>query len=371
MRVALLAETADRRIVRIAGGLARRGYRPAIITIRPVAAISDATKLPVHALNARNPWDPRIPVRLIRALRGVRPHVLMAFHLQGALLGRVAAALVRVPMMISSLNAAERGILRNLLLRATDRLSRLTVAPTARVAEALASRGAVARSRLRVIAPPVEPPPPDDAASAARARLRIADGEFVWVSVLEPAPASDYATLLDACARLDERCEHWRLVIASDGTLRRKMEQLRDRLALNERVLFAERQDDPGRVLPAADAVVTSSIGEGAPIPLIEAMLAGRPCVASAAGGTPDLVEHGVTGWLVPPRRPDRLADCMLEVMQLPVAQRAAVAEAGRASAASAFDVHRVIDEWEDLIADAARRRSRRAERTAHGVAAP
>jgi len=156
MRVALLAETADRRIVRIAGGLVRRGYPCVIITTGPAAESPDP-KLPVHALNARGAWDPRSAVRLIRSLRAVKPHVLISFHLQGILLGRGVAALVRVPMTISWLSAAERGLVRSLLLRATDRLSRLTVVPSADVAEALVSRGAVSRSRLRVIAEAAEP----------------------------------------------------------------------------------------------------------------------------------------------------------------------------------------------------------------------
>jgi glycosyltransferase involved in cell wall biosynthesis len=71
-------------------------------------------------------------------------------------------------------------------------------------------------------------------------------------------------------------------------------------------------------ILSAMDVYVNSSIYEGMSNSILEAMACSRPVVATAVGGTPDLVEHGVTGWLVPPREPEALADRIAEVLTDP-----------------------------------------------------
>ena len=399
MRVTFLTAGIPSDVVRLAAELKKRGYSPCIISIDPPGALAahvyDAG-IPLYSAGARGavvpdhgkggrsrvrPFlfpGPRVVAGLIARLREVHTQVLVTAHFPATLLGRIVAPLAGVRCLVSWLGDDDSSsLLRNLALLVTDSASRLTVVSTPKVAEAVAARGVVSRRRLRVIPNAVatdgassneassneassnnaSPNTPARADANIRRKLRIGEKEFVWLAVGELAANDDYATLIDACARLCDLTEEWRLLIVGEGALRRDLESRRDRFGLNERVQLLGFRSDSAQLLRAADAFVISATRAGAPTSLIEAMLARRPCVATQVGGIPDLVENGVTGWLVPPRRPDRLADRMYSVMQLPAAQRAAIGAAAGEFAASAFDVHRVMDDWEDVLTEAVRRR--------------
>ena len=101
--------------------------------------------------------------------------------------------------------------------------------------------------------------------------------------------------------------------------------------------LLGERADVP-ELLAAADVFVLSSASEGAPLSILEAMAAGLPVVASNVGGIAELVEDGVTGLLVPPADPVRLAQALARVLDdRDLRQR--LGTAGRARARERFDL--------------------------------
>ena len=78
------------------------------------------------------------------------------------------------------------------------------------------------------------------------------------------------------------------------------------------------------------DIFVLSSVAEGMPRVLLEAMAAGVPCLATNAGGIPDIVEENQTGFLVPPRDHEALAAAMLKMAALPAADRQRIASAAK-----------------------------------------
>jgi glycosyltransferase involved in cell wall biosynthesis len=79
------------------------------------------------------------------------------------------------------------------------------------------------------------------------------------------------------------------------------------------------------------DVFVLSSREEGIPNALLEAMAAGRPCVATSVGGTPEVLRDGETGWLVPPAEPEALARALEETLTRPEEARRRGAAARRA----------------------------------------
>ena len=107
--------------------------------------------------------------------------------------------------------------------------------------------------------------------------------------------------LLRAVARLRGNGIVCSLVVAGEGPERRRLELLSEQLGVNTHVHFLGHVPHPADVLDAIDVFVLPSLVEGLPLALLEAMYAGRACVATAVGGVPEVIKSGDNGLLVPP----------------------------------------------------------------------
>lgn len=151
-------------------------------------------------------------------------------------------------------------------------------------------------------------------------------------------------TLLDALELLARQGEAVRFAIVGNGPL---WDQVAARVSappLAEHTLLMPFEGGAETYLRCLDAFVLPSLWEGLPMAVLEAMAAGLPVVASAVDGTPEAVEDGVTGYLVPPEDPAALADRLLTVASNE-GHRHEMGEAGRRVAASRFGVDRMVDE--------------------------
>lgn len=148
----------------------------------------------------------------------------------------------------------------------------------------------------------------------ARSMLGIPSSAFVFICVARLSPVKDLGTLLQAFATLPTSDpDRYRLIMVGDGPERGQLEALRTSLNLEQRVLMLGARDDVARLLPAADAFIMSSLSEGLPVALLEAMASGLPCIATAVGGIPGLLDSGA-GITVPAGDPQSLAKAMAEI---------------------------------------------------------
>ncbi len=158
--------------------------------------------------------------------------------------------------------------------------------------------------------------------------------------------------LLDAAATLVAEGLSIRVHLAGDGPLRPHLEQQARTLGLADRVHFLGYRADVPAVLAAVDVVVSSSTREGMPLGLLEAMAAGRPVVATAVGGVPEVVVDGETGLLVPPGDGPALAAAVRRVVVDPAWGRA-LGAAGRARATAHFSLARTVAQYAALYDEA------------------
>jgi glycosyltransferase involved in cell wall biosynthesis len=109
----------------------------------------------------------------------------------------------------------------------------------------------------------------------------------------------------------------------------------------------------PDRVALAAglDLVVLPSVGEGHPLTLLEAMAAGKPVIGADSGGTPDLIEHGRNGYLIPPDNPRRLAKAILDLMTHPK-RRQRFGRSGKQKLHREFNIQLRAPAHEELYAE-------------------
>jgi sugar transferase (PEP-CTERM/EpsH1 system associated) len=139
---------------------------------------------------------------------------------------------------------------------------------------------------------------------AGRRALRLPGHAVVVGTVGRLDPVKDHAALLQAFSvlRTDQRTAE--LVIVGDGPCRGALEQQVQELGLTGHVHLLGMRHDVPLLLQGFDVFALPSLAEGISNTLLEAMATGLPVVATRVGGNPELVEHGVTGTLVPPSNP-------------------------------------------------------------------
>ena len=160
-----------------------------------------------------------------------------------------------------------------------------------------------------------------------------------------------------------ERWRHWlrngprlRLVVVGQGPELERLRALSDELGIAHAVRFAGLRPQVPSFHFLFDISVLSSVSEGFPNSLVEAMAAGRPIVATDVGGVRDAVRHGANGLLVPPGNPPAFADAL----RVSVARRdlrQTMGAAGAAARARSFTPNDVVGSleqlYERLLADA------------------
>ncbi|MBN1420380.1 MAG: glycosyltransferase [Planctomycetes bacterium] len=167
-------------------------------------------------------------------------------------------------------------------------------------------------------------------------------------------PVKGYDVLIRAFAEVARRHPRALLAIVGDGEERGALEALVSRLGLSERVHLAGFQSPTGPWIERFDVFALPSRSEGLPVALLEACALGRPAVASAAGGIPEVIRDGQNGLLVPAEDPGRLAAGILSLLEDPARART-LGEAARATLEGRFSARAMAKAYlrlyEELLA--------------------
>lgn len=178
---------------------------------------------------------------------------------------------------------------------------------------------------------------------AVRAEFDCADVPLI-VAVGRYEVEKDHALLLDALAALAGGGREFRALVVGFGRLERELEARVHALGLDEQVTITGARGDAVELIGAADILAHTSVREGLPLVLLEAMALGVPVVAVAATGVSDLIQDGVTGFLVPERSPAAIAAALERVLaDEPLCRR--LGEAGKAFVVEHHSFDRMLDE--------------------------
>ena len=185
--------------------------------------------------------------------------------------------------------------------------------------------------------------------SALRARAGVGDDEVVLLSVGRIEDNKGFGDLAGALSHLDPALA-WRWVLIGDGPARPRLVQEATSLGLQDRLVLPGRVDDQAlhAWYDAADLFVHPTRYEGSSLVTLEAMLHRLPVLATRAGGLPDKVKPGATGWLTEASSPARL----LEMLRQAFAERqqwAAYGHAGRRLLEAGFDWRTLQKRFEAL----------------------
>jgi glycosyltransferase involved in cell wall biosynthesis len=345
---------AERALVRIVCGLNRQRWSPHVYCLAhrgPLADELEAAGIPVTCLGARSGADVMVVLRLASVLRRFRPDIVQTFMFHGNMVGRLAAWWARVPVVVAGVRVVEPDARWRMRLdRWTNRLVSHTVCVSHAVADRYHTMG-FRHDQSTVVSNGVDV---ERFAQASAADLREfgipADAQRV-IFVGRLHPQKGWRHLLAAFSQVNREFPEGakpHLLIAGDGPERALVVSEISRLGLNERVHLAGWQRDVAPLLRAADVFVLSSLWEGMPNVLLEAMAAGLPCVATSVEGVAELIIPGETGRLVAPGDEPALA---AEISALLTDREAAtrLAAAGQAHVRQRFTWEQTVRGFESV----------------------
>jgi glycosyltransferase involved in cell wall biosynthesis len=222
---------------------------------------------------------------------------------------------------------------RAVMRRANSRFDRI-VAPSKAILDALVADENADDARCLAIANGVDVERFQPVSAARRSQLRtalgFADGDCLIGCVASFTPVKRHAMLLDAFAQLYRSSPQCRLVLVGDGPLRAEIETRARALGVANAVHFLGARADVEHILPALDIFVLASSTEGMSNAILEAQSCGLPVVATDVGGNPEVIDHEVTGLLVPASQPAALTAALRDLVAAPDRRAALGAAASR-----------------------------------------
>jgi len=281
--------------------------------------------------------DIRTLFGMIGLIRRLKPEVVHTHKSKAGALGRVAAFLCGVPVIVHTFHGhAFHGYfspMGSALVRGVEKvlawMTDAVVVLTRLQKQEILHFGVGNDSQVRVIASGVDLEKFYNSMSyrgSLRSELSVGPERKLVAIPGRLVPIKRHEDLIKAMELLAGSRDDVDLLVVGDGDRRQELEGLARKAGLLAtersepgcRAHFLGNRDDIEKIYPDLDLVVLCSANEGLPMTLIEAMACGLPCVATAVGGVPDLVEDGVNGLTVPPASPQDLADAISKVLDDP-----------------------------------------------------
>jgi glycosyltransferase involved in cell wall biosynthesis len=280
-----------------------------------------AEGLPVHLLGRRPGVDWCCALRLARLLRQERVDLLHAHQYTPFFYGSAARLLSRRPSVLFTEHGRfypdhprrKRMVANRLLLERRDRV----VGVGRAVRQALIDNEGLPPARVGVIYNGIDPDTFRNGIErrlAVRQEIGVGAGDFLLLQVARLVPQKDHLTSLRTIARVARKRPDARLVLAGDGPQLRLILEFVAARNLSDRVRVLGLRTDVPRLLAAADAVLLTSLSEGVPLTLLEAMAARLPVVATDVTGVGEVVVDGTTGLLAPAGDDEALAERVLRL---------------------------------------------------------
>jgi len=343
-------------VLQLAEYMLKQGHEVGLVTAPEPRMMQKAKALGVKIFP--NPHFVR-PVKLwkdlcalwptFKAIKAFNPDFVHAHSTKAGYAARFACAVLRKPVIFTAHGWAfteGRSALKRKFLSWAERLAAKVTKKVICVSEhdrELALSWKVAKpEQLTVVHNGIDPQPFLEANGASLRRDLGLEMVPVLAFVGRLAPQKNPITLLEAVKKLTEGI----VLMVGDGELRSQVEEYIGRHGLEERLRLLGQRGDIPQILAASDIFVLSSDWEGLPYTIIEAMMSGLPVVATRVGGVPELVENGVTGFIVPPKNPQALAKGLQRLLDDPEL-RHRMGQLGREKALREFTLDRMLRETE------------------------
>ncbi len=298
------------------------------------------------SLNINSKWQFFKIFKLHFLLKKERLDILQSFLFFDNIAARIIGKVAGVPVIISGQRSAEthRSKLRNFLDKTTLPLTNHIISNSEAGKKILIERTGVKEEKISVIYNGVsaKKPCPVQVKENTKRRDRIKIG---FIGRLTKLKGLIY--LLESIAQLKNK--KISLVLIGDGPERENLEKLSRELNIENQVKFLGRKENAWEYMANFDVFVLSSLWEGTPNVILEAMSQGVPVIATHVGGIPEMIDDGKTGFLTESKNPKVLAEKINYVLGLSQSELEEIIKKARKTVEEKFSLGKMINEHENL----------------------
>ncbi len=333
-------------------GLTERGHEVAMV-LRQGGAFADRAEREGHSvlrLPMSSDFDPASVFRLASFLRRFRPDVVNVSVQRAVRVGCAAVRLAGVGEVVErrGLNFPARPSRLNHWVY--GRCVSFVLANCGEIADQMVDSGLVPEDRVAIVPNGIDPSRvPPGGGPAIRAELGLGQEAPLVSIVARLVRDKGHALAFEAFSRLTERLPGAKLAVVGSGRLGPELSELASSVAPAGSVIFMGLRDDVPAILDASDVLLVSSLREGMPHSILEAMVAGTPVVATEVAGIPEMIRDGREGLLIPAGSTEAIERALHRVLSdRDLARRLSEAAAQRVRAEFGLDV--MIDRTERIF---------------------
>jgi glycosyltransferase involved in cell wall biosynthesis len=351
---------AERQLVELAKGLSRERFKPLVCSLTdpgPLERELEEAGIGVVALRKRQGAMSGASLSLARLIRKERPAIVQSYLFPANWRSLIVGRLTRVPLIITSVRNVDvhSNPILNLLERLMAPMIDRVIANAEAVKDYVIAAHGVRSEDVRVIhngismervsaGNPGSSEALNPSVPEARSGGGYADGSDVGTvaMIASLTPKKDHLTFLEAARIVEATMPGTRFIIVGGGALRKKLGRIADELGLSEALQFMGEIHEVGDLLGRVDVSVLTSLKEGCSNVVLESMGAALPVVATDVGGNRELIEDGVSGYLLDTGDAEGIAARICELLS-DADLRRKMGRAGRARVLNQFALEHVI----------------------------
>lgn len=344
---------AERVINNLAASLDPARYRAVLCLFRQgwIQERSESRGIPTHIIPTHGMTDWRWAIRFRRLLKDEHVDLIHAHEFDANVQGAFVAAISGIPLVatVHGKHYFWEKLRRRLAYRWVSRRATM-VAVSEDLKQFIVEKVGVCSERITVLYNGVDVPPPPRKADidACRKELRLPEEDQIVGVVGNLYPVKGHQYLIEGIPEVLKKCPNTSFIFAGRGQLETELKDQVFRLGLDKRVHFLGLRQDIPRILALLDVFVLPSLSEGLSMAILEAMMAGKPVIATRVGGNPEIVLDGETGFLVPPKDSQALA-ARLTTLLANREQATQFAGRGKRRAEGRFSLQTMVHAYQSL----------------------
>ncbi|MBS0169848.1 MAG: glycosyltransferase family 4 protein [Nitrospira sp.] len=311
---------AERVISNLSASLNPSRYRAILCLFRPgwIQAHTESRGVRTYVIPTHGMFDWRWGLRFKKLLKDEHVDVIHAHEFDANVQGSFVSALTGIPLVatVHGKNYFWEKFRRRLAYRWVSRRATM-VAVSENLKHFIVDKVGVDSRDVKVVYNGVNVLPPCSPADIEQCRkeLDLPTGNQIVGVVGNLYPVKGHQYLIAAIPTILAKCPKTTFVFAGRGQLEAELKEQAHQLGIDGYVRFLGLRQDIPQILALLDVFVLPSLSEGLSMAILEAMVAGKPVIATDVGGNPELVEDGVTGYLVPSQNSQALADRVIALL--------------------------------------------------------